>query len=168
MIFQNVQVRVPTYSYVGAGNSTSKKDAQANAAKDFLMFLVRTGELNSKDCPALDVSTILILHSWSGPWELGVLHPPGKFSQHLEFFMNKFVFFKCAENGSVILMRPFPPPPPPPPPPPRLSADEHHPCLVVRTFLLFYWGGGGACRYPQSRVKKSFPCSCLWCTFPLP
>eukprot|EP00057_Strongylocentrotus_purpuratus_P019802 XP_011674276.1 PREDICTED: ATP-dependent RNA helicase A-like protein [Strongylocentrotus purpuratus] len=50
------EVRVPTYSYVGVGNSTSKKDSQLNAAKDFLMFLVRSGELNQKDIPAMDVT----------------------------------------------------------------------------------------------------------------
>ena len=38
-------------SYVGAGNSTSKKDAQANAARDFCNFLVRTGEMKQEDIP---------------------------------------------------------------------------------------------------------------------
>lgn len=33
------------YTYVACGNSTNKKDAQTNAAKDFLMFLTRQGEL---------------------------------------------------------------------------------------------------------------------------
>ncbi len=39
------------FNYVGMGNSTNKKDASINAARDFLMFLVRTGELNSSELP---------------------------------------------------------------------------------------------------------------------
>jgi hypothetical protein len=33
------------------GNSTSKKDAQANAALDFCQFLIRSGFLNKNDLP---------------------------------------------------------------------------------------------------------------------
>ena len=43
--------------YVGVGNSTSKKDAQANAARDFVNFLVRIGKMDGKDVPAV-VSTV--------------------------------------------------------------------------------------------------------------
>ncbi len=42
------------YSYVGAGVSTSKKDAQANAARDFIQFLVRQGEMNDTEAPDLN------------------------------------------------------------------------------------------------------------------
>lgn len=38
--------------YVGAGNSTNKKDAEKNAARDFVNFLVRTGEINANEVPA--------------------------------------------------------------------------------------------------------------------
>lgn len=44
------------FSYTGMGNSTNKKDAQANAARDFVNFLVRVGELNAADVPAIGVS----------------------------------------------------------------------------------------------------------------
>lgn len=37
--------------YVGAGNSTNKKDAQSNAAKDFVQYLVRNGQVNERDVP---------------------------------------------------------------------------------------------------------------------
>lgn len=40
-----------TFPYVGCGNSTSKKDAQTNAAKDFIQFLLRSGRLNSNEVP---------------------------------------------------------------------------------------------------------------------
>ncbi|BFZ19925.1 hypothetical protein BsWGS_22965 [Bradybaena similaris] len=46
------EVRLDTFDYVGAGNSTNKKDAQANAAKDFLQYLVRVGRLSSDEVPA--------------------------------------------------------------------------------------------------------------------
>lgn len=36
---------------MGAGNSTSKKDSQTNAALDFCQYLVRTGNLNQQDLP---------------------------------------------------------------------------------------------------------------------
>lgn len=37
------------------GNSTNKKDAQTNAARDFVNFLVRIGELNATDVPTVAV-----------------------------------------------------------------------------------------------------------------
>ncbi|XP_076619845.1 dosage compensation regulator mle isoform X1 [Colletes latitarsis] len=45
------ELRVPGFDYVGAGNSTNKKDAQGNAARDFINYLVRTGHVNSNDVP---------------------------------------------------------------------------------------------------------------------
>lgn len=46
------EVRVSGEPYVGAGNSTNKKDAERNAARDFINFLVRTGKLNTSEVPA--------------------------------------------------------------------------------------------------------------------
>lgn len=39
------------FDYVGAGNSTNKKDAQANASRDFINYLIRAGHVNPKDAP---------------------------------------------------------------------------------------------------------------------
>lgn len=39
------------FDYVGAGNSTTKKDAQANAANDFVQYLVRQGVMNPGEVP---------------------------------------------------------------------------------------------------------------------
>lgn len=39
------------FDYVGAGNSTTKKDAQANAASDFVQYLIRQGVMNPKEVP---------------------------------------------------------------------------------------------------------------------
>ena len=39
------------FDYVGAGNSTNKKDAMANAARDFCSFLVRSGQLSQEEVP---------------------------------------------------------------------------------------------------------------------
>lgn len=44
------------YTYVGVGNSTSKKDAQFNAVKDFLNYFVREGYIKASDVPQLQVS----------------------------------------------------------------------------------------------------------------
>ena len=43
------QLSVPGYDYVACGNSTNKKDAQSNAAKDFLNYLVREGKLSNTE-----------------------------------------------------------------------------------------------------------------------
>ncbi|KAI5645622.1 double-stranded RNA binding motif domain-containing protein [Phthorimaea operculella] len=45
------EVRCDGISYVGAGNSTTKKEAQVNAARDFVNFLVRTGQVNQNEVP---------------------------------------------------------------------------------------------------------------------
>lgn len=42
---------MPGFDYVGAGNSTNKKDAQGNAAKDYVNYLVRTERVNPDDVP---------------------------------------------------------------------------------------------------------------------
>ena len=42
------ELRVPGFEYVAAGNSTNKKDAQANAARDFVAFLVRQGYMQNR------------------------------------------------------------------------------------------------------------------------
>lgn len=45
------ELRVNGFDYVGAGNSTNKKDAQGNAAKDYVNYLVRTNRVNTSDVP---------------------------------------------------------------------------------------------------------------------
>ncbi|XP_035279928.1 ATP-dependent RNA helicase A isoform X2 [Anguilla anguilla] len=50
------EVRVEGFSYTGMGNSTNKKDAQANAARDFINYLVRVGQVNPSEVPALGAS----------------------------------------------------------------------------------------------------------------
>jgi hypothetical protein len=42
------ELRVPGFDYVAAGNSTVKKDAQSNAARDFVAFLVRQGLMQAR------------------------------------------------------------------------------------------------------------------------
>lgn len=46
------EARVAGVPYVGAGNSTNKKDAEKNAARDFINFLVRSGQINANEVPA--------------------------------------------------------------------------------------------------------------------
>lgn len=45
------------YNYTGMGNSTNKKDAQSNAARDFVNYLVRINEVKSEEVPAMGVRT---------------------------------------------------------------------------------------------------------------
>lgn len=45
------EVRVGNFTYVGAGNSTNKKDAEKNASRDFVNFLVRTGKIKESEVP---------------------------------------------------------------------------------------------------------------------
>jgi ATP-dependent RNA helicase A len=52
------EVRIEGYSYVGAGNSTNKKDAQTNASRDYVSYLIREGIVNPNDVPDLqDIPT---------------------------------------------------------------------------------------------------------------
>ncbi|XP_006907817.1 ATP-dependent RNA helicase A isoform X1 [Pteropus alecto] len=50
------EVRVEGYNYIGMGNSTNKKDAQSNAARDFVNYLVRINEVKSEEVPAIGVA----------------------------------------------------------------------------------------------------------------
>jgi len=45
------ELRVPSYDYTACGNSTSKKDSQANAAKDFINYLLRQGVMLPNEVP---------------------------------------------------------------------------------------------------------------------
>jgi ATP-dependent RNA helicase A len=49
-------VRIQGYRYVGFGNSTNKKDAEKNAARDFINFLVREGKVREQDLPESEQS----------------------------------------------------------------------------------------------------------------
>ncbi|KAK6310636.1 hypothetical protein J4Q44_G00186910 [Coregonus suidteri] len=50
------EVHIEGFNYTGMGNSTNKKDAQANAARDFVNYLVRAGEMNAAEVPTLGAS----------------------------------------------------------------------------------------------------------------
>lgn len=65
------EIRVDGFDYVGVGNSSNKKDAQANAAKDFVNFLVRQAVINPKEVP-IDL----------GLPDVGS-HIPGKYSTNM-------------------------------------------------------------------------------------
>ncbi len=66
------ELRVPGFDYVAAGNSTVKKDAQSNAARDFVAFLVRQGLMQARFVllllrlfvPGSQFPTVL----WTGLW----------------------------------------------------------------------------------------------------
>jgi len=45
------ELRVDGYPYAGCGNSTSKKDASFNAARDFVQYLVRQGIVKESEVP---------------------------------------------------------------------------------------------------------------------
>ncbi|XP_009081934.1 PREDICTED: ATP-dependent RNA helicase A, partial [Acanthisitta chloris] len=49
-------VRVEGFNYVGMGNSTNKKDAQSNAARDFINYLIRVNEMKKDEVPAFGPS----------------------------------------------------------------------------------------------------------------
>lgn len=44
-----------SFNYIGMGNSTNKKDAQTNAARDFVNYLVRVGQMSAAEVPAVGV-----------------------------------------------------------------------------------------------------------------
>ncbi|XP_065505087.1 ATP-dependent RNA helicase A isoform X1 [Caloenas nicobarica] len=46
------ELRVEGFNYIGMGSSTNKKDAQSNAARDFVNYLVRVNEMKKGEIPA--------------------------------------------------------------------------------------------------------------------
>lgn len=67
--FDTLKVRVDVFPYVGVGNSTNKKDAQTNSARDFIQYLVRQGKMSADEVPPNLVSNlfelmILLLLNW--------------------------------------------------------------------------------------------------------
>ena len=50
------ELRIEGFAYAAIGNSTNKKDAQANAARDFCQYLVRTNEVKADEIPGLQPS----------------------------------------------------------------------------------------------------------------
>lgn len=50
-------MRVQGYRYVGFGNSSNKKDAEKNASRDFINFLVREGKVNEREIPQSEQPT---------------------------------------------------------------------------------------------------------------
>ncbi|KAM9379414.1 ATP-dependent RNA helicase A isoform 1-T1 [Phaethornis superciliosus] len=50
------EVRVEGFNYIGMGNSTNKKDAQSNAARDFINYLVRVNEMKKEEIPAFGLA----------------------------------------------------------------------------------------------------------------
>ncbi|KAG7157775.1 ATP-dependent RNA helicase A protein-like [Homarus americanus] len=67
------EVRVPTYNYIGVGNSTCKKDSQTNAAKDFVQFLIRQQEVTPSEVP--DIQGADVSNDGGAPEEQGEFHP---------------------------------------------------------------------------------------------
>nr|CAD7414747.1 unnamed protein product [Timema poppensis] len=69
------ELRVEGFDYVGAGNSTSKKDAQFNASRDFVQYLVRQGLVKASDLPE-DATGISVGDAPSGDGSLPEGGPP--------------------------------------------------------------------------------------------
>ncbi|KAF6200626.1 hypothetical protein GE061_005069 [Apolygus lucorum] len=67
------EVRVQGHNYVGAGNSTTKKDAQSNAAKDFVQYLVRQGVVSASDVPSELAASVPTMDGGSG--SSGIFRP---------------------------------------------------------------------------------------------
>ncbi|KAH8236917.1 hypothetical protein KR038_000178, partial [Drosophila bunnanda] len=75
------EVRVDQSNYIGVGNSTNKKDAEKNACRDFVNYLVRVGKLAAHDVPA-DLSAPAA-RAHNGAAGEGIASPSG---QHYRVF----------------------------------------------------------------------------------
>ncbi|KAH8854462.1 ATP-dependent RNA helicase A [Schistosoma japonicum] len=53
------EARAEGFNYVGIGNSTTKKDAQTNAARDFVNYLVREGEVPASTVPVIKPGNVV-------------------------------------------------------------------------------------------------------------
>jgi len=45
------EVSISGHNYVGVGNSTNKRDAQGNASKDYLLYMIRQGLVSADSLP---------------------------------------------------------------------------------------------------------------------
>ena len=54
------ELRVPGVVYTACGNSTSKKSSEANAAKDFVEYLIRAGEVQAQDVPVSNNTAVYL------------------------------------------------------------------------------------------------------------
>ncbi|CAH8441467.1 unnamed protein product [Schistosoma intercalatum] len=59
------EARAEGYNYVGIGNSTTKKEAQTNAARDFVNYLVREGEIPASSVPTIQPGNVVYPESAS-------------------------------------------------------------------------------------------------------
>eukprot|EP00096_Caligus_rogercresseyi_P013448 TRINITY_DN609_c0_g1_i3.p1 TRINITY_DN609_c0_g1~~TRINITY_DN609_c0_g1_i3.p1 ORF type:complete len:1366 (-),score=340.83 TRINITY_DN609_c0_g1_i3:377-4474(-) len=110
------ELRVEGHDYVACGNSTSKKDAQVNSAKDFIMYLNRNGHLKNEEIPegfeeagtigsgggqsgamdgppkSLGLSQRPVFQPGFGPSSLGeAYHPVGRDQSSLSSFNSEFI-----------------------------------------------------------------------------
>jgi len=53
------EVSVTGHNYVGVGNSTNKRDAQGNASKDYLSYLIRQGLVSASSLPPVSFFVLL-------------------------------------------------------------------------------------------------------------
>ncbi|PIC45573.1 hypothetical protein B9Z55_005547 [Caenorhabditis nigoni] len=58
------ELRVSSFPYVAFGNSSNKKDAATNAARDFCLFLVREGEMKESEIPTLTTNCLETSSTW--------------------------------------------------------------------------------------------------------
>ncbi|XP_072762492.1 dosage compensation regulator mle isoform X1 [Anoplolepis gracilipes] len=114
------ELRVPGFDYVGAGNSTNKKDAQGNAAKDYVNYLVRTNRVNSNDVPRdnvtlsgtmapdsfkADVSTPIksVFQGGMGPNDIGQAYRPyNEHGQNNYTYMDRLADQKRVEDAEDV------------------------------------------------------------------
>lgn len=82
------------FNYVGMGNSTNKKDAQSNAARDFINFLVRVNEMKKEEVPAFGVSSSFSLLL------CGLCCPVLGCVSSLEFRLNVRALLHCWKVGA--------------------------------------------------------------------
>lgn len=105
------EVRVSGMPYVGAGNSTNKKDAEKNAARDFVNFLVRTGSLNANEVPANALEQGGALPARAAPIESVPVFQVRKlsFASHSREFILFFSFFfvHSPDKGLRMLVKPI-------------------------------------------------------------
>ncbi|RZF34724.1 hypothetical protein LSTR_LSTR015147 [Laodelphax striatellus] len=56
------ELRVEGFNYVGAGNSFNKKDAEKNASKDFIQYLLRQNIISPADVSGVRIKSFSSTH----------------------------------------------------------------------------------------------------------
>ncbi|XP_075220510.1 dosage compensation regulator mle isoform X1 [Lycorma delicatula] len=93
------ELRVDGFNYVGAGNSNNKKDAEKNASKDFIQYLVRQSIIQANEAP---IDTGITVIQGDGCDRSGELPADGPVAPHVSLGLSSRPVFQPGFNPDTM------------------------------------------------------------------